>query len=458
MFPALIPSVTIDPEPFMSFRLLPLPHRAVRAIPTGGALALATGLLISLVLAGGAVPAAAQEVPLAITADRVLDMETGHLMDGVYVVIRDGRIDRVVEGRPAGIEVIDLGDATLMPGWIDTHVHLTSELSAEAFTEPVRETAADAAIKGVANARKTVEAGFTTVRNVGSAEFVDVALMEAVERGTIVGPHIIPAGHSLGITGGHCDVTGFRPGVLERSWREGVADGPWEVVKAARHQIKHGAKVIKICATAGVLSFEGPVGAQQFTEEEMRAAVEEAARHGIRVAAHAHGNDGIRAAVRAGVASIEHGSILDDETIALMKERGTFLVPTQFLARVIPLEELPAPIRAKAEYVLPLMRESFRRAVQQGVRIAFGTDAGVLPHGMNAGEFGSYVDGGMTPLQALRSATTDAADLLGLDDRGLIAEGRLADLVAVPGNPLQDIRLTERPVFVMVAGRVVKRR
>ena len=214
--------------------------------------------------------------------------------------------------------------------------------------------------------------------------------------------------------------------------------------------------MIKICATAGVLSFEESVGAQQFTEEEMRAIVEEAARHGMRVAAHAHGTDGIIAAVRAGVASIEHGSILDDEAIRLMKDRGTFLVPTQYLADVIPLDALPAPIRAKAEHVLPIMKQSFRRAVREGVRIAFGTDAGVYPHGENAREFAAYVEGGMSPVEALRSATLHAAELLGLDDRGRIAPGLLADLVAVPGDPLRDIRATERPVFVMVGGRVVR--
>jgi imidazolonepropionase-like amidohydrolase len=392
---------------------------------------------------------------VAVTADRLLDVETGRLLEGRYVVVRDGRIEEVTRTAPGGAEVIDVGDATLMPGWIDTHVHLTGELGPESYTAPVRETAADAALHGAANARKTVEAGFTTVRNVGAADFVDVALKRAIEAGEVVGPRIVPAAHAISITGGHCDITGFAPGVREVDWRSGVADGPWDVVRAVRYQIKHGAEVIKICATAGVLSFEGPVGAQQMAVEEMRAAVEEAARHGLVVAAHAHGTEGIKAAVRAGVASIEHGSILDDEAIDLMREHGTFLVPTQFLARVMPLDELPPPIRAKAEYVMPRMQESFRRAVQGGVRIAFGTDAAVLPHGMNAGEFGVYVEAGMSPLQALQSATIHAADLLGVDDRGRVAPGLLADLVAVPGDPLVDIAVTRRPVFVMVGGDVV---
>ena len=205
-----------------------------------------------------------------------------------------------------------------------------------------------------------------------------------------------------------------------------------------------------------MLSFEETVGAQQFTTEEMEAIVQEAARHDIKVAAHAHGTEGIKAAVRAGVASIEHGSILDDEAIRLMKEHGTYLVPTQYLADVIPLDALPAPIRAKAEHVLPLMKQSFRRAVREGVKVAFGTDAGVYPHGENAREFAAYVAAGMSPLDALRSATIQAADLLGRDDRGRIAPGLLADLVAVPGDPLRDITVTERPVFVMVGGRVVR--
>jgi imidazolonepropionase-like amidohydrolase len=233
-------------------------------------------------------------------------------------------------------------------------------------------------------------------------------------------------------------------------------DGPWEAVEAVRYQIKHGARWIKICATAGVLSLEGPVGAQQLSDEEMRAIVEEAARHGVKVAAHAHGTEGILAAVRAGVASIEHGSMLTDEAIALMKERGTYLVPTTYLADAIDLEVLPPPIRAKAESVLPVAKESVRRAIRAGVPIAFGTDAAVYPHGDNARELATLVERGMTPLEALRTATLHAAALLGVDDRGVIAPGRLADLVAVDGDPLADISVTERVSFVMQGGKVHK--
>jgi imidazolonepropionase-like amidohydrolase len=267
---------------------------------------------------------------------------------------------------------------------------------------------------------------------------------------------VVPSRESLGITGGHCDVTGFAPGILEQDPKSGVADGPWEVVQAVRYQIKHGAQVIKTCATAGVLSMEGPVGAQQYTEEELRAMVEEAARHGIKVAAHAHGTEGIKAAVRAGVASIEHGSMLDEEAIALMKERGTYLVPTTYLVDRINLAVLPPLVRRKAETVLPLARESLKRAIVAGVKIGFGTDAAVYPHGENAKEFAVLVRMGMSPLEALRSATTGAADVLGVTDRGVVAPGKLADLVALPGDPLQDITATERVSWVMQGGRVVK--
>src|SRR6185436_6882894 len=236
------------------------------------------------------------------------------------------------------------------------------------------------------------------------------------------------------------DATGWAPGVLELGPKDGVADGVDQVVEAARYQIKHGAKVIKVCATAGVFSYDATLGAQQLSDAELRAVVEEANRHGLKVAAHAHGTAGIKAAIRAGVASIEHGSMLDDEAIKLMKEKGTYLVPTAYLLTQFKFEGMPAPIAAKAREAIPLAQESHRKAIAAGVKIAFGTDAAVFPHGQNAGEFAVYVGYGMKPIDAIRTATVNAADLLGVIDRGVIARGKLADLIAVPGNPLDDVK------------------
>jgi len=418
--------------------------------------ALVTALLFATVSALFT-PLAAQNgtQPTVVRAARMLDVSSGEMLTNVTVVIEGDRIVGVNPATtPRGARVIDLGDVTLMPGFIDAHTHLSGEIGANMMLEPVTETMVDAAFKATKHARTTIMAGFTTVRDYGGD--VTVALGHAVDRGDVVGPRIVPSRNSLGITGGHCDVTGYSPGILELGPADGVADGPWEVIEAVRYQIKHGAQVIKTCATAGVLSMEGPVGAQQYSYEELKAMVDEAGRHGIKVAAHAHGTDGIKAAVRAGVASIEHGSMLDDEAIAMMKERGTYLVPTSYLVDRIDLDALPATMRAKAEYVLPLARESLRRAIAAGVPIAFGTDAGVFPHGENAREFAVYVKLGMSPLEALRTATLYASDLLDRDDRGTIAAGKLADLVAVPGNPLDDITATERVTFVMLGGNVVK--
>jgi len=400
-----------------------------------------------------------QEVPpvIVLRAARMLDVQTGRIVSPVVVVIEKDRIKSINPATVPGGQRIDLGDVTLLPGFIDMHTHLSFDLEGNWLHRSVTDTAGDNALRGARNARKTLLAGFTTVRDVGSSDFVDVALMRAIEQDFIPGPRMFPAGHSIGITGGHCDTTGYIPGVRERGPETGVADGPEAVLKAVRYQIKHGAKVIKVCATAGVLSLEGPVGAQQLSETELRTIVEEAARHGVKVAAHAHGTEGIIAAVKAGVASIEHGSILNDEAVRLMRERGTYLVPTSYLAQAIQLDALPPPIRAKAEYVLPRARHSLQLAIKSGVKIAFGTDAAVYPHGDNAREFAVLVERGMTPIEAIRTATVNATDLLGVSDRGNIAPGLLADLVAVPGNPLDNIRVLEDVRFVMKGGQIYKR-
>ena len=401
----------------------------------------------------------AQQVPAVtvLRAARMLDVQTGRIVSPAVVVIEKDRIKSVNPASvPAGT-VIDLGDVTLLPGLIDMHTHLSFDIEGNWLHRSVTDTAGDNALRGARNARKTLLAGFTTVRDLGSADFVDVALMRAIDQDFVPGPRMFPAGHSIGITGGHCDTTGYIPGVRERGPESGVADGPEAVLKAVRYQIKHGAKVIKVCATAGVLSLEGPVGAQQLSEIELRTIVEEAGRHGLKVAAHAHGTEGIIAAVRAGVASVEHGSLLNDEAISLMKQRGTYLVPTTYLGQAIRLDALPPSIRAKAEYVLPLARQSLQLAIKSGVKIAFGTDAAVYPHGDNAREFAVLVERGMTPADAIRTATLNAVDLLGVSDRGNIAPGLLADLVAVPGNPLENIRALEDVRFVMKGGTIYKR-
>jgi imidazolonepropionase-like amidohydrolase len=262
----------------------------------------------------------------------------------------------------------------------------------------------------------------------------------------------------LGITGGHLDISsGLIPGLLELGPRAGIADGVDEVIKAVRHQIKNGAKWIKCAATAGILSLEGPVGAQQYSDVELRAIVNEAARHGIKVAAHAHGTKGILAAVKAGVASIEHGSMLNAEAINLMKEKGTFLVPTSYVPESLDLDALPPIMALKAREITPQMKESHRRAVKADVKIAFGADAGVFPHGQNAKEFAALIAVGMKPIEAIRSATIYAADLLDIEDRATLKPGKLADIIAVSGNPLVDVTVLENVAFVMKAGRVYKR-
>jgi imidazolonepropionase-like amidohydrolase len=333
---------------------------------------------------------------------------------------------------------------------------LTFDISGDWVNRSVRELPADAALRGARNARVTLLAGFTTVRDVGATGFADVSLMKAIDAGFVPGPRMIPSAHAISITGGHCDDTGWAPGINELGPNQGVADGVDEAIKAVRYQIKHGAKVIKVCATAGVLSFDATVGAQQLSDAELQAIVQEAARHGLKVAAHAHGTEGIKAAVRAGVASIEHGSMFDDEGAELMKRRGTYLVPTAYLLGTFQFDSMPPPIAAKARAIVPLAKESHRRAFRAGVKIAFGTDAAVYPHGDNAREFAVYVGYGMRPADAIRTATLNAADLLGVSDRGVIAPGKLADMIAVRGNPLEDVRVLQQVPWVMKGGEVVK--
>lgn len=393
-----------------------------------------------------------------VKAKRFLDVATGNYVSPAVIVVEDGLIKSVnPDTLPDDAKLEDLGELTLVPGLIDMHTHLCYSLEGDWVHRGVKEGPADWALRGAHNARVTLLAGFTTVRDVGAGGFADIALMRAIENGFVRGPSMFPAGHSLGITGGHADRTGYAPQLGELDPEHGTADGVDEVLRATRYQIKHGAKVIKICATAGVLSFEGPVGAQQYSEEEMQVIVNEAARHGIKVAAHAHGSEGIHAAVKAGVASIEHGSVLTDEIIAAMKQRGTYHVPTSYLADAIDLDNLPPPIRKKAEEILPKARKSLKKSIAGGVKIAFGTDAAVIPHGDNGKEFAVYVNHGMSPIDAIRSATINAVDLLGIDDRGQIKMGLRADLVGVTGDPLADVTALETVDFVMKEGKVYKR-
>ncbi len=395
-----------------------------------------------------------------VEAAHMLDVESGKMVSPAIIVVEGDRIQSVNPERlPDGVESIDLGEMTLLPGLMDMHTHLTIDIDSAGdwIYQPVKETAADWALRGARNARLTLLAGFTTVRDVGSFRGLpDIALMRAIDSGLVDGPRMFPAGHAISITGGHCDITGFAPGVLEGGPEEGIADGVDEVLKAVRYQIKHGAKVIKVCATAGVLSFEGPVGAPQYSVEELRAVVEEAERHGLKVATHAHGTEGIINALRAGVHSIDHGSILNEEAIRLLKETGAYLVMNLYLNEALDISSLPVVLQEKEKYLQPLVEKSFQMAIKSGVNMAFGTDAAVFPHGDNAMEFAAQVDRGMAAIESIRGATLYAADLLGVDDRGLISKGRLADIIAVESSPLEDITTLQSVRFVMKGGVVYK--
>jgi len=361
---------------------------------------------------------------------------------------------------PAGLKVIDLGTATLLPGMMDMHTHITGNPEDLGYSS-IAISIAREALNGVKNARLTLEAGFTSIRNVGASAYTDVALRDVIDRGDIPGPRIAASGPALGITGGHCDDTMHAPQFKIEG--DGVADGAAAVAKKVREVIKYGADLIKICATGGVLSFRDDPNASQYSLEEMKIIVSEAHRLGRKVAAHAHGGDGIKLAVEAGVDSIEHGSYIDDAGIKLMKARGTYLVPTVYLGDWL-LEnaeriKLPAPLVAKAKVVVPAARKNLAEAFRQGVPVAFGTDAAVYPHGLNGREFAVYVKLGMTPLAALQSATINAAKLMDWEDRvGAVEKGKFADLIAVAGDPLKDITEMERVQFVMKGGQVFKQK
>ncbi len=395
-----------------------------------------------------------------LRAARMVDVASGDIISPAVVVIQDGVIDAVnPEVLPDGAAIIDLGDRTLLPGMMDMHSHVTLDFFTGDHwtTAAVFETPADWALYGVAFGRQMLDAGFTTVRDAGAwPGFPDVALMRAIEAGRVVGPRIFPAGHYLSITGGHCDVTGFAPGIMELGPNEGIANGADEILRAIRYQAKHGVKVIKVCATAGVFSKGDQPGAQQYSDHELETIVEEASRHGLKVMAHAHGSEGILAAVKAGVASIEHGSMLTPEIIREMKKRGTYYVPTIHLSDVPLPPDTPEWTVKKSEFLAPYVENSFEMAVERGVNIALGTDAGVFKHDEAGKEFYAMVRRGMTPTHALQSATINAADLLGVSDRGELKPGLLADIIAVDGNPLDDITEMERVTFVMKGGDVIK--
>ncbi len=406
---------------------------------------------------------------VAIKAAQVIDGSGGTPIKNGVVVVRDDLIVAVGPAAsvniPAGARIIDLGDATLMPGFIDAHTHIIGRVlgDPEQQNSTFRDYESFGAILAVENARRTLMAGFTTIRNVGAGNFDDLALRKAINEGWVEGPRILTAGHSLGITGGHCDENGYKPGAADGDYKTGIADGPEQVRAAVRYQVKYGADVIKTCATAGVLS-EGmaTVGTTQYTFEELKAMVDEAQKLNRKVAAHAHGTEGIKIATRAGVSSIEHGSFLDEEGAKLMAQRGTYLVPTlmagEAVERLANNDFLKGNRREKALAAAAAMRNGIKLAVANKVPIALGTDSGVIPHGTNGREFTLMVEwGGMRPMDAIVAGTMSAAKLLGMDKTiGSLTVGKKADIVAVSGNPLTDIKRMESTVFVMRNGHVYK--
>src|SRR5581483_2786055 len=398
---------------------------------------------------------------VAVHAGQVLDVRTGRMLRDQTLVIEDGKV--VSSGASADAKVppdaarIELPNTTVLPGLIDAHTHVT--MDPKFGYETLALSTSRQALTGAKNARLTLLAGFTTIRNVGAKDFSDVALRDAINAGDVPGPRMLVSGPALSITGGHCD-NNMLPFEYHAA-SDGVADGVAAVQHKVRENIKYGADLIKVCATGGVLSLGDNPQHSQYTLEEMKAIVADAHRLGRKVAAHAHGAEGIRWAAEAGVDSIEHGSYIDDAGIAAMKEHGTYLVPTLYLGDWMidnaGLTRLPAPLLAKAKEVIPAARKNIARAFAAGVKVALGTDAAVYPHGLNGHEFAVMVKLGLTPLQSIQAGTVNAADLLGWSAKvGTLEPGAWADMIAVDGDPLKDITTLERVKFVMKGGEVVK--
>jgi len=400
---------------------------------------------------------------VVVKAAHLFDAVTGKIIDDGMVVVHGNTIESVGSkvDVPTGAQVIDLGDATLLPGFIDTHVHMYLEMSDNWYMDFYNKTQrfpAEQALYGALYAQRTLESGFTTVRDLGSADFISVGLRNAINAGVNVGPRMLVANYAIGSTGGHADQAPFPPQLVTPAGPiQGVCNGPEECRAAVRYQIKYGADVIKFMPSGGVLSLSDPVDVPELTQEEMNAIVSEAHAWQRKVAAHCHGDLAAKMAIKAGVDSIEHGTFLEDDTLRQMKKQGVYLVPTLLAGAWVgeKADNYPPAIAQKARVAAAQMQAMFRRAVKIGVPIAFGTDSGVEPHGLDAREFALMTKNGMSPALALMAATSNAADLLGIAAQtGTLASGKAADIVAVPGNPLEDITATERPVFVMKAGTV----